>query len=152
MSGKYLEQYDRMTRWYEKFSAIDKGREHNLPSDNYLDDVHAFFQNCYHLKDWIINDAAASRTTVEAHINSSRPLMLCADICNSLKHLSLTSPRSGENPAFGRKQFGVGIGGGPTTIKLKWQVDTTSGPLDAFQLATDCVAAWDAFLTAEGLK
>jgi len=87
-----------------------------------------------------------------AHINSSRPLKLCADICNSLKHLRLTSSRSGQGPAFGKKQFGVALGTAPTTINLKYEVNTTIGSIDAFQLATECIDAWDAFRAANGLK
>jgi hypothetical protein len=155
MAAAYREQYDRMRRWYSRFVAFDQGRPHDAPSDNYLDEVYAFFMNCYHLKDWIKHDsmvAATIRQAVEPHIDSNRPLRLCADICNSLKHLRLTSSRSSESPSFGKKQFGLALGTTPTTIKLKYEVDTTVGPIDAFQLATDCVDAWDTFLIANGLK
>src|ERR1700688_1284796 len=33
----YREQYDRMNRWYERFSSIDRGRSHEIPSDHYAD-------------------------------------------------------------------------------------------------------------------
>ena len=154
MPALYREQYDRMKRWYDRFAALDQGRSHDVPSDNYLDEIYAFFMNCYHLKDWIKNDTAvavAIQQAVEPHINSSRQLKLCADICNSLKHLRLTSSRSGENPAFGRKQFGLALGTGPTAINLKYEIDTTGGAIDAFQLATECLDAWDTFLSANGL-
>ena len=155
MAAGYREQYDRMRRWYAEFVALDRGRPHEVPSDNYLDEIYAFFMNCYHLKDWIKNDGAVDATiqqAVEPYINSSRSLRLCADICNSLKHLCLTSDRSGESPTFGRKQFGLVLGTSPTTINLKYEVNTATGPLDAFKLATECVEAWDAFLAGHGLK
>ena len=155
MAATYREQYDRMRRWYYRLVILNEGRLHDMPSDNYLDEIYAFFMNCYHFKDWIKNDDTVAGTvqqTVEAHINSSRPLKLCADICNSLKHLRLTSSRSGERPAFGKKQFGLVLGTAPTTIDLKYEVNTTTGPIDTFQLATDCIDDWDAFLTANGLK
>ena len=152
---RYREQYNRMRRWYERFSAIDQGREHSVYSDNYLDEIYSFFQNCYHLKDWIIVDKAIPadvKGSVETYINSNRSLRLCADICNSLKHLHITSNRSGESPAFSRKRFAVGLGAGvSTTISLKYAVDTNSGSKDAFRLATDCVTAWDTFLQSRGL-
>ncbi len=154
MAAAYLEQYDRMRRWYDRFVTLDQGRPHDMPSDNYLDEIYAFFMNCYHLKDWIKQDSTVAATVqqaVEPHINSNRPLRLCADICNSLKHLRLTSNRSGESPAFGKKQFGLALGTAPTTINLKYEVNTTTGPIGAFQLATECVDGWDAFLTANGL-
>lgn len=154
MAAVYREQYDRMRRWYDRFVALEQGRPHEVPSDNYLDEIYAFFMNCYHLKDWIRNDntvAAPVQQSIEAHINSNRALRLCADICNSLKHLRLTSSRSGENPVFGRKQFGLALGQGPPTISLKYEVDTTTGPIDAFSLATECVDAWDSFLMANSM-
>lgn len=151
----YREQYDRVKRWYERCAAINQGRVHEAASDNYVDEIYAFFLNCYHLKDWIIADPAALPTNqrVENYINSSTPLKLCADICNSLKHLRLTHPpRSGENPVFGKKHFAVQLGpGDPTRISLKYEIDTKSGPVDAFELATECVAAWNAFLSTNGL-
>jgi hypothetical protein len=62
------------------------------------------------------------------------------------------SSRSGESPTFGKKQFGLALGQGPPIIKLAYELDTTSGPIDAFQFATDCVGAWDAFLATNGMK
>jgi hypothetical protein len=141
----YHEQYDRMRRWYDRFSAVNDGRLHDVQSENYLDEIYAFFQNCYHLKDWIKNDSLVPsniRASVESSINSNRALSICADICNSLKHLQLKSDRSGENPTFGKKLYAVTVGPGfPITISLKYEVETNSGPIDAFVLATECVTA-----------
>jgi hypothetical protein len=39
----YREQFDRMKRFYTRFSAIDQGRPHDAASDNYKDDIYAFF-------------------------------------------------------------------------------------------------------------
>jgi hypothetical protein len=151
----YREQYDRMKRWYERFAAIDQGRPHDIASDNYLDEIYAFFLNCYHLKDWIKFDSAVpfkDQQAVEGHISANRSLRLCADICNSLKHLRLKSNRSGESPAFGKKHFALALGSGrPPTVSLKYEVDTANGLEDAFKLATECVSAWDGFLSAHGL-
>lgn len=154
--SSYREQYDRMKRWYARFEAIDKGRQHDVSSDNYIDEIYAFFLNCYHLKDWIRHDPAvlpvfatdnAVKAAIEGAVNADRSLKLCADICNSLKHLRLTQrERSGESPIFGAKHFALSLGAEPPTISLKYVVDTTSGPEDAFQIATDCVKAWDSFL------
>jgi len=156
MSAKYREQYDRMRRWYDRFAALAQGRPHNMPSDNYLDEIYAFFLNCHHLKDWIKRDPsvdASVQRQVEVHIDSSRPLRLCADLCNSLKHLRLTKkPRSGENPQFGSKHFGLALGSGPAAISLQYyELETNAGPMDVLALATQCLAAWDAFLVANGL-
>ena len=151
----WREQYDRMVRWYDRFETIDQGRPHEVHSDNYVDEIYAFFLNCYHVKDWIRNDSslpAAVRDSVEGHVNSEGSLRLSADVCNGLKHVHLNRKRSGERPKFGRKLFKVGLGVGvPTTISLKYEITTDSGPIDAFELATECVDCWKRFVTAHGL-
>jgi hypothetical protein len=49
--ANWREQYDRMVRWYDRFETIVLGRPHVMAGDNYVDEVYAFFQNCYHVKD-----------------------------------------------------------------------------------------------------
>ncbi len=148
-SSKYLEQFDRVKRWYQRFVTTDEGRQHNLPSDNYQDEVYAFFLNCYHLKDWIKNDESVGATAaakVEDFIRNNKELSICADICNSVKHLKLTSTRSDQDPQFGQRKFHLKVGGPPTTISVKYTIDTSSGPVDAFELATECLQAWEKFI------
>jgi hypothetical protein len=151
----WREQYDRLKRYYDRFTAIDQGRPHDVASDNYIDDIYAFFQSCYHLKDWIKNDSDVSQSIkdrVEHYITSKRSLSLCGDLCNSTKHLIRTkSDRSHENPFFGAKKFALDLGSGPTTIRLKYQIETDREPIDAFQLAAESIADWESFLTSEKL-
>jgi len=147
-SSKCLEQFNRMERWYQRLVSTDQGRPHHLTSDYYQDEVYAFFQNCYHLKDWIKNDESAGVTAkkVEEFINNNKELCLCADICNGTKHLMLTKPRSGQDPRFGQRKFKVQVGGSPTTISVKYSIDTSGGLVDAFELATKCLQAWENFI------
>ena len=149
-SSKYLEQFERVKRWYERFGRINAGRKHDRSSDYYQDEVYAFFFNCYHLKDWIKNDKSvgAAAAKVEEFINKNKELSLCADICNGVKHLRLTSSRSGQHPRFGPRKFEVQMGGPEATISVKYSIDTSSGPVDAFELATKCLQAWKKFIVS----
>jgi len=143
---QYMEQLERVRRWYQQFQEIAQGRSHNRPSDFYEDIVYSFFMNCYHLKDWIKNDSASGPLSarVEGFISSTPEMAICADICNGLKHLALKNkPRSGQNPRFGKRLFKVGVGTQPTTIAVEYTIDTSSGPIDAFDLATRCLQAWE---------
>lgn len=155
--ARYREQYERMKRWYSRFAQTDAGRRHDAAcSDFYADEVYAFFLNCYHLKDWIKSDSSVPplvQEAVEQHVNSSRPLRLCADICNSLKHLRvLRPPRSGEDPRFRGKHFRVNITtGASVSISAKYVIDTSNGTEDAFQLADACVRDWETFLRSNKL-
>ena len=66
MAAKHREQYDRMMRWYARMKATDSGREHAVASDNYVDEIYAFFLNCYHLKDWIKKRSICRQRHAEA--------------------------------------------------------------------------------------
>lgn len=153
---RFQDQYARMQRWYVRFEQIVRGRLHDVASDNYVDEIYGFFQNCYHLKDWIKNDPsvpASAQQAVEGYIDASRPLSLCADICNATKHLTLRTSRSKQSPEFGKKLFKVGLSNTqPTTIALDYEITTTAGPIDAFRLANECIDAWKDFITSNKLK
>jgi hypothetical protein len=106
MADKYLEQYERMKRSYDRFRDTKSGLADKVSSD-YEDDVYAFFMRCYHLKDWIKNDASVKTrmpnigTDVEQFTNESEALGLCADLCDSLKRLELNRSHGSEPRVFG---------------------------------------------------
>jgi hypothetical protein len=155
MAG-YQEQLDRTRRYYDRFKRLNDGMQHTAPSDSYIDDVYAFFQNCYHLKDWLRNDSAYTSHTdaqIEDCISNTPALAICADICNGTKHLTLNRrTRSGDEPKFGRKVISVDVTDSlagdevPTMIKIQIEVEHAGNKLDAFQLATDALRAWESFI------
>jgi hypothetical protein len=151
----YREQLDRVMRWYARFNAIDTGGA-VAPSDDHVDAIYAFFVNCYHLSDWIKYDAALpepTRNAVKDHVHqTARPLKLCADLCTSIKHLDRRSNTSDENPGFTNKVIGLDLGSGfPTISMLRYEVQTDNGPIDAFDLAAQCLTQWDVFLSKHNL-
>ena len=150
--GTYKEQFLRLLRWYERLEGITKGRNHDRHSETYTDDVHAFFLNCYHLKDWLINDQsfAACKGEVEAFINGHLELQICADICNATKHLRLDRERSHQCPALGARDVNLTLGNGTPQISIRFIVETKSCPRDAFELAGKCLALWREFLCKFG--
>jgi len=154
MSDKYLEQYERMQRSYDRFREIKSGLADKVPSD-YEDDIYAFFMHCYHLKDWVKNDNSVKTpmpnigSDVERFIHESEVLSLCADLCNSLKHLELNRSHSSEPPRiFGRRQYHHLLSvASRSSIRLEWLVEQNNKPpINAFELATECLAEWDKFL------
>lgn len=155
MAG-YQDQLERVRRYYQRFAQISNGMQHFAPSDSYIDDIHAFFQNCHHLKDWLKNDSSYTAHTgqeVEKYVSDTLSLSICADICNGSKHLSLNRrPRSGDEPKMGRKVISVDVTDSlcgedvPTMIKMQIEVEHAGSKLDAFQLATDALQSWESFL------
>jgi len=90
MKGNYLEQTGRIVR---SFNKLPKKNVSKKISEKMKDDYHHFFQDCFHLKDWIINDDELSnqiKNEVENFINTSKYLKHVADIANASKHLKLT--------------------------------------------------------------
>jgi hypothetical protein len=151
---KYMEQWERVQRFFLRFESLSKSIDHSRPSQEYDDDVYAFFQNCYHLKDWIKNDPYCARwPSVEALINGDAYLKLCADLCNAQKHLTLTTSRSSQNPVFdgGTIKLNITEGAGPTQVKVAvaYNIATaTLGTIDALDLARNCVNSWKTFIAA----
>jgi len=161
--SRHQEQFKRLGRWYERFKNINDGQIHDKNSDFYLDDVYAFFINCFHLKDWIQNDDTVVLDSkvdkkekgkyIKDYINTVDELKLCADLCNSVKHLYLDrKPYSRKEPKFGKKSAKLYLGVGQDKIEMKYIIDTLSGPRDAFEIATKCMEAWDKFYSDNNLK
>ena len=85
---------------------------------------------------------------VERFVSESEALTVCADLCNSVKRLELKRSSGGERPTFGLKQYHqrLGLGSG-RSVRLEWLVERNDKPsIDAFELATECIAEWDKFL------
>jgi len=160
MVHKYEEQWDRVKRWYQRFKDINDGKPHTRNAEYEVDDVYSFFINCYHLKDWIISDDTVKiqnkRKHVEKYVHTTNDYLNdCGLICNSLKHLIPGKPE------FVGKKYDVAISefmGGdtkemyeqnPTIIKIKFNIDTSDGIQDAFDIATKCMKSWEKFITEE---
>ena len=152
MIRKYYEQYQRMIRCFDHLAPVVSAYyvgQGPTTWDNELDLAYSFFMNAYHLKDWIkhdINVPASARNAVESHVNATRALRLCADICNGFKHLTLTTTRSGENPTLR-----AGLSDGPAFKYLWFAVETDSGGTSVGELAADSIAAWQSFLLGNAL-
>jgi hypothetical protein len=152
--SRWIQQWDRVQRWYERFREIDAGRTHTRVSDFYQDVAHAFFLDCFHLKDWLKNDPTSgiSSGDVERFLASSSSLQLCADLANGSKHLVLTTPRVDPATRMSRRHFKVGLASGqPTTISAKYEIRAGGQVSDAFQVASSCRQEWEQFLKRKGL-
>jgi hypothetical protein len=157
---RYIEQYARVRRWYERFKAIAGGQEHRMPSAYYRDDVVAFFINCHHLKDWVKNDPFAlehgslTRTGVEDFVNASAELRICGDVCNGSKHFLLDPNRSSTQDAstsIAKTAHSLYLGAYTPVYAAYFEVVSSGKSRDAFELATSCLAQWDQYLQEHSL-
>lgn len=150
---KWQQQYNRVKRWYERLKLVNESKKHDLPTDYYLDEVYAFFINCYHLKDWIKNDenSKVSSEEIEDFVKNSEPLKICGDICNGSKHLSINRPRNNSNTRIGSRHFALTLGGSSPTIYIKYDIVSGNKTYDAFTLAIECLNEWKQFLLSKKL-
>jgi hypothetical protein len=159
----WAEQWARVLRWYSLFEKTNAGREQDeLTSEHYLDEVYAFFQNCFHLKDWLRQDPASASAVgdVESVINNSLNLGLCADLCHGSKHMKLTrkvrvsrdTRITHQDAQIGVHDYALGTGPEvPSTFAAQYQVEAAGKTYDAFDIAKGCVAEWETYLKAKGL-
>jgi len=151
---KYLEQYLRVKRWHERFMTSSKNKVHNMSTDNYQDDLYAFFINCYHLKDWIKNDSSLTqqiRNKVEKFVSESEELNICGDICNGSKHLVLDRPKKSADTKIGSRHFSLVLGHGPI-IHIEYIIESNGKKYDTHSLATKCIDTWNHFFKKHHLK
>lgn len=140
-------QISRMMYQFRKFPFIREGinAEHG---GNVEFELFSFFEICYHLKDWVSQDDAYDRTVhdVESFINGSPALRICADICNRLKHRTLSKRTRSNNLGVFHLEMVLSVfpkGGGPPLAALsKARIDTERGQEDAFALAEECIEEW----------
>ncbi|MDX6578352.1 MAG: hypothetical protein QOE96_4305 [Blastocatellia bacterium] len=62
--------------------------------------------------------------------------------------LKLRATRSDEYPRLAKTHYSV-HGGMPTTITVKYEIETSKGPIDAFTLATQCIHEWQSFINSK---
>jgi hypothetical protein len=102
----YHEQLERARRWLDRVENASTGphssSDINSPAgfkqfSEYEDYLYALFQNCWHVKDWILSDPSAPTKLKEAVKKVDKEgvidsLMLCSDIANGSKHVSGPKP------------------------------------------------------------
>jgi hypothetical protein len=89
----WQDQWTRVQRWHNRVRAIGAGGGGD--QEWALDLVFAFFMNCYHLRDWLIDSKHSTKEVVDAHIAGSEALVWCRDICNGMKHYRLDPVEAG---------------------------------------------------------
>ena len=140
-------QYDRMVRGYDRLN------EDYYSSINFEDDIQHYFQDCWHLKDWIKNDDSISqavRGCVEAEVEKHEPLRVIADLANGSKHLNRYTNRLGAYVTGGHLTIGLGQNK-PIDIDYEVTLTKTGTVLSAKAIAKEAFDAWQVVLANLGL-
>ena len=96
MEKSFIQQVERIDRLMR---IVEADTPHDLASGLLTVDVIMYAcQSMWHLKDWILNDpdfGAKDQEKLKAEIHASRCLLVCSDLANGSKHLSLLRPKKG---------------------------------------------------------
>lgn len=156
----YQEQLARVRRFLVRVEDASVNTKLELPPEKqteYEDMLAAFFQNCWHLKDWIKNDAVAPRTLagpIEELCGHYRSLLLCADVANGTKHLTLTRSRLGGRVVpeiMVRITDSLATSESSSQVRYVYKISDDAGNSDdALTVARQSVRDWETLITANG--
>lgn len=108
-----------MKRSHAHFVAVASG-EVSAGSDAARDALFHFFQDAYHLKDWLKNDplVTVAGAEIERAVSEAPNLSMCADLCNGTKHRTLRSSRqkAGPGAVFATQSVTVHVPPGVATV------------------------------------
>ena len=126
------EQFNRVQRHFLR--VLDN---HNRKLVDYEDDVWGFFQNCWHLADWIKNDkkgvAKATRGKIDIEVSSYPALVVAGELASKSKNLVMTRNHNDE-------------GGKEHDELLLTVVDRNGDEFPVKKLATDAMKNWMAIV------
>jgi hypothetical protein len=137
MNDGWRSQWNRVQRWQERASNA------STPVDR-ADFLYAFFENAFHLRDWLADTGAIDPAALETLFTENAALRLCRDLANSHKHYSLRRSSQPRPPSEVR-EYSPGTGNLAGDVSLVVLSDGIKH--DAFELAWRILRAWDAFLT-----
>ncbi len=147
---KFEEQFERVNRFYRRFKEIYQGMR-----DTTEDDIYCFFQNCYHLKDFLKNDDKYTKhdaSAIEHYVHNNKWLVICADICNATKHLILKNkptPTVSDNSTVvvdSENNTLIESDGTYIITEFKVKIEHEGTEYDAFDVATEALNAWKTFV------
>jgi hypothetical protein len=143
----YRNQLDRARRFLERAERSTNEDDDPMTDVEFQDMMWAFFQNCWHVKDWVVNDPVMDqpkKDAVCARAHASTALLVCRDMCNGTKHLGARSGAAHDH-------IDTTIVPGVETI-MDCLIDRGDGVLVSGRaLAHQCIGEWCGILESNGL-
>ncbi len=153
----YQEQLERARRWLKRLEQASSHANdiHNpIPTEKheeYEDYLYAFFQNCWHVKDWILGDAGAPKRLQEAvrkvdEEGKILPLMLCSGVANGSKHLRQGRDRKRHAKTVGEILVDIDPEGNSETTYAYKVIDDDRDSHEAIELARQALQEWETII------
>lgn len=143
-----VDKYRGMLRAYERLKRISTNNGNAISNTESRDTTEDFFNQCYHLKDWLKNDKTLSiKKDVEAFVTKSTALSLAADYCNSFKHGGLDrNSRSGKDLEKINTHINFNLTTRGFIASSQLEITISGEKYDSLKLAEKCIKDWDKFL------
>jgi len=144
-----------LTNWQAQFARLVRSRERisqpYASSVAYDDDLQHYFQDCWHLKDWIKNDSSAGvGKAIEGEVQTHKSLRIVADLANGAKHLDRSKHREGAYVTSTNVTVHLGQS---KPIDIHYVVTLADGAsLTAESLVQEAFQAWTEILKKLGLN
>ncbi len=155
MDFRAKDKFYSMKRSYERFMKICTDNGTHINDTEAKDAAEDFFNQCYHLKDWLKKDTEIKLIEdVEAFVHKgSQSLVLAGVYCNSLKHggLRICAPGPKLDQVLTHVYL---LQPSPKGYINYSRVEIRFGgkKYDALTLATQCMKEWEAFLGRNGIE
>ncbi len=144
----YLEQWDRVCRWYAKVKSIElKYYDKKLSPDTQQDFLLSFFFNAFILKDWI--KKTKTDQGIEEIFNGPtgrQSLMVLADFVTNYKHFDNSRRNRLDKNTWLVSRDGVSDPVGPTHT---WWIESQGKKINLYRLADDVFNDLSAYLKSK---
>ncbi len=137
---KSLEQFARTKRWLIRLEDHSLEKKMDKESPKYFEDIlFEVFENCWHLKDWVIKSGEFDKKSVDDFFHKNANMRLCQALANGSKHLK-TDSHIEKIRIVKRAKPGF------TNLKILTVFSESGKPFDAYELAKTCVKDCGDFL------
>ena len=147
---QWVIQWQCCQRWYWRVVEVQKKAHKQEIQQDDIDTVIAFFQNAYHLKDWVLTSRPGLKDAINALFRDSFEMGACRDICNGFKHKRLNSPSHDPDFNLYREYDHSEIEGiNPVKYRITFTEDDDVRKFDLFELVSVVYQQWENFLSAK---
>lgn len=150
MTGTFKEKFDKVYQSYKNIceQKISEDSMFDANKETYI----RFFQDCFHLKDWLKNDetiqSKRAKGNIEIYINNSNHLKFTADIANASKHkkidFKIRVDKEIDVAESGYVMHGdINLNEFGRKVRIIYNGHNS---IDAFNLARGCIDEWQTFI------
>ena len=140
-------QYDRVVRWHGRVVAAANAD----PSPDELDFLFAFFESCFHLREWLLVTAAVDQKALEDLFLSKPELRVCRDLANGFKHHTISKPSIDAQFSVVNEYEPKNWPSAHAYPNGKWTVLAGGYQFGLVDFAGQCVSIWHDFLRSKTL-